>query len=296
MPKELGAMRLSTILRGAVLALPLAAVADTAAAGTGIVLPPANSRSFIQLYEIDSGRSVCDILCALEASPDPSVDLAGFSGTGSGGLTFINGSGSIDPTAIHAFVASNVGAEIDAAFADTYTVHGGTAPFDITANLAISGTAATGGLGRFAHIIGGVTGVIGTLDTGAQSGFPQVVPFDGSTKVLHQISLIGAPQSEDFNVLVSYTRTVSPGEVFDLAYEFAAALDRGSIDASHTATIGFDLPDGVFLTSAGGATFGDAPVAGGVPEPASWTLMILGFGVAGAAARRRPRIRRALSQ
>jgi hypothetical protein len=68
----------------------------------------------------------------------------------------------------------------------------------------------------------------------------------------------------------------------------------GSIcDFGHTGALGFvgALPDGltigsasgVFLSAAGGGG------AGGVPEPATWAMLIAGFGLVGAAARRRRR-------
>ena len=53
----------------------------------------------------------------------------------------------------------------------------------------------------------------------------------------------------------------------------------------HTGRFGFDpLPDGLSFSSASGVFLTDA---GAVPEPASWAMMIAGFGLVGAAMRRR---------
>jgi hypothetical protein len=69
---------------------------------------------------------------------------------------------------------------------------------------------------------------------------------------------------------------------------------------------GGDFPFPISITSSGGAgsyteTFGPVPVHGvvdytlttAIPEPASWALMIVGFGVTGASMRRRVRIQSA---
>ena len=59
-------------------------------------------------------------------------------------------------------------------------------------------------------------------------------------------------------------------------------------DYSHTAKLGLVLPNGVSFTSDSGVFLADAgPGAGGVPEPAAWALMLLGFGVTGALIRQR---------
>ena len=67
--------------------------------------------------------------------------------------------------------------------------------------------------------------------------------------------------------------------------------DRGyTCDFSNTAKFALILPAGVSFTSDSGVFLaGGAPV-GGVPEPASWALMVAGFGIVGTAARRRRRV------
>jgi hypothetical protein len=64
----------------------------------------------------------------------------------------------------------------------------------------------------------------------------------------------------------------------------------------------FDAPDGykLTLTSADGQfdywnAAGPNPFTTAVPEPASWAMMIAGFGLAGAAARRRASVRGAIA-
>jgi len=61
-----------------------------------------------------------------------------------------------------------------------------------------------------------------------------------------------------------------------------------SCDFGHTGAFGFGtLPDGLTFSSASGVFLTDRGMPGGVPEPASWALMLGGFGLAGAAVRRR---------
>lgn len=64
-----------------------------------------------------------------------------------------------------------------------------------------------------------------------------------------------------------------------------------SCDFGHTGTFRFDdLPDGLTFSSASGLllTGLQVPPTGAVPEPATWLMMILGFGLVGAAMRQRP--------
>jgi hypothetical protein len=87
------------------------------------------------------------------------------------------------------------------------------------------------------------------------------------------------------SVATIYTRTVSVGDVFDIAYGVNSGTSIGWIDLRNTATLSFDLPEGVYLTSALGATFGN------VPEP-SPALLLASSALPGLGAVCRRRIRR----
>ncbi len=92
-------------------------------------------------------------------------------------------------------------------------------------------------------------------------------PFTPDHLVFHGVyALYGASQSVDI------------GEAL-----FANSAG-GYSNYANTADLSFQLPDGVSFTSDSGVFLA---AAGGVPEPASWAMMLLGFGAAGTAARRR---------
>ena len=69
---------------------------------------------------------------------------------------------------------------------------------------------------------------------------------------------------------------------------YANAQSGGQSLYNHTSQLGLTLPSGASYTSASG-TFLSALSGGvgGVPEPATWAMMILGFGFVGSAMRRR---------
>jgi hypothetical protein len=267
-------------------AFTLAAPAATAQ----ILFPPAGSHSFIELY--DTTAHVCPSgPCAFASSPSPSVSIPDFSAVN--GPFFMNATGSVSPTAIHSFVSSRDGVEFDLATDDTYTVHGGSGPFAITAHLDASGTTSTIQVGSnlFFDIVPNITVRIGELEIDpAVTPIPIVSPFNASaTATTVAPTLIGSTfASEPISASASYTRMVNPGDVFDVAYELNTQFSTGAVDLSHTAIISFDLPNGVYLTDASGNIFGTPP-SNGVPEPTAWTLMLAGFGLAGASLRARRR-------
>lgn len=82
--------------------------------------------------------------------------------------------------------------------------------------------------------------------------------------------------------LRSFGKTVTLYTYMEIA---TSARNGGFADFGHTMRFNWGLPPGTTYTSASGV-FSESPVPTGVPEPASWALMILGFGGAGAVLRR----------
>ena len=85
------------------------------------------------------------------------------------------------------------------------------------------------------------------------------------------------------------------GSVIDLGVALNASLqcNYGYIcDFSHTAKVGLTLPTGVSFTSDSGTFLtAGAPIASAVPEPATWAMMVFGFGMVGSTMRRRNAVR-----
>lgn len=80
--------------------------------------------------------------------------------------------------------------------------------------------------------------------------------------------------------------TVADGDTRSLAQRLYLICQEGvSCDFSHTGSVGFILPEGISFTSASGIFL--VPPVGGVPEPASWAMLITGFAMTGSALRRR---------
>ncbi len=90
-----------------------------------------------------------------------------------------------------------------------------------------------------------------------------------------------------YNTVVSSVLVLQPGATrlgFDLRLLVDSWVQPNTIaDFGNTTLFGFGaVPTGLTFTSASGAF-----LTGGVPEPASWTLLIAGFGLTGATMRRR---------
>jgi len=103
-------------------------------------------------------------------------------------------------------------------------------------------------------------------------------------------TIASAPRSFIFGVPFQFTGSL------DLFAVSLGGTDFAEVDAAHTGKVvlgSFQVFDdggapvtGFQLTSQSGTDYNAAP-GGGVPEPASWALMILGAGLAGGALRRR---------
>ena len=74
------------------------------------------------------------------------------------------------------------------------------------------------------------------------------------------------------------------------SYLSATVHGTGRSDFGNTSFFNFELPDGVSFVSSSGVLLSNpySPItSGAVPEPTTWALMIAGFGMIGAAMRRR---------
>lgn len=187
----------------------------------------------------------------------------------------------LSPTSAHAYLeANNSQAVFDLSMRDVYTVHGSaTAPFSITAHLSVDALAEAVWSARakaYFLMYNYATVKIGSFNNSTAPGFSEqfrVGAFPGATATYHvaeQTSSLAF--SEAMHAQTSYTRTVAPDETFELGYGFHFQSLYGRIDAMHSAHLDFDLPPGVWLTSANGAVFGTPPV----PEPPAVALMAAG--------------------
>lgn len=99
-----------------------------------------------------------------------------------------------------------------------------------------------------------------------------------------------------FDTIVSATLAIPTG-MSRLGYKLDLSIDcsqPGSVcDFGNTSKFGFDpLPTGLTVSSASGVFKTSAavpPLSGAVPEPATWAMLIVGFGLAGSALRYRRR-------
>jgi hypothetical protein len=100
---------------------------------------------------------------------------------------------------------------------------------------------------------------------------------------------------EDDNLTVLLDSLPDPG-ISVVSTQAAAAAQPAALNyvghftLAHDATVDFVTEDYYPYDNLGGVALNvtrDRPVGGGVPEPASWALVILGFGLAGATMRRR---------
>ena len=268
-------------------AVALAGALAFTAASVMLPLSANAATAFIQLFEINSGHSVCNPLCTSIITSSP---IALPTTTFNGATTHITASGSVSANTITSFVSSDVGAEFLLGISDTYTVHGTAAGvFSITTTFGVTGLANTIPSGSANVLFAGNAQVkIGTYALNTQA---TVIPFEPTSEATTGgITLVSGPSSVPIDIAASHTRTVAVGDVFDIAYLLRLAFAKGEIDLSHTATISFLLPDDVYLTSELGGVFGIVPTTpGDTPLPAALPLFATGLGALGLLGWRRKR-------
>jgi len=96
-------------------------------------------------------------------------------------------------------------------------------------------------------------------------------------------------------VAAGYTAQIFGLTLTQLGGGFVLDYSYGSAWAGTTGTYGFNLPTGFFemtgpLTNQRFVFDANGNLASGVPEPATWAMMLLGFGLAGFALRRQRRV------
>ena len=224
-----------------------------------------------------------DCLGSNQLGPNPpnGIPLTTFSESNG---THATGFAEVYPNQARSYLSANTGAFMYISMLDAYTVHGTAAgPFDITVHLAASGEAQSAYQAKInEHWLyrPSVEVEIGTFDPSTAVPYLEqfrVTPFGSGNSATHLISGLQRSASAFTQPLfaeTSYTRSVGVGDVFNLAYGVNSHISNGAVDLRNTAVISFDLPQGVYLTSALGGTFG-APV----PVPAA--VWLFGSGLLG---------------
>ena len=278
-----------SVSRWVVLAsLLIASVAWQTASGAPVFIPPGSTVWMKMQSHACSATSLDVADCAGSNQPGGAPPNGIPTTTFVDGLEFATGFAEILPNRVRIFTRSNVSAFMFASFQDTYTVGGtATGPFSITVDLHVTGAARSVPSGPpFQNILNAafIEVEIGTFnpDPGdVAGGHPfieqfRIEPFNfASNRNLQSIAGTSGPSpfSRPIDVATSYTRMVSVGDVFNIAYGVNATFaGRAEIDLLNTATISFDLPDGVFLTSALAQRL--------VPEPSGLALLALGLSLA----------------
>jgi hypothetical protein len=183
---------------------------------------------------------------------------------------------------LHSYITGYSGTFMYLSMHDVYTVHGAAnGAFPVTVQLAVSGIARSiiqgnPSGGWWSGLIGAnVVVEIGTFSDSTADPFMEqfrINPFAGSSATqswASQAIYHGDPFSYGVGVATSHTRNVSTGDVFDLGFGVHSHVGWGTLDLLDTARISFDLPPGVWITSANGAVFGTPQV----PEPATSLLL-----------------------
>jgi PEP-CTERM motif-containing protein len=131
-------------------------------------------------------------------------------------------------------------------------------------------------------------GPVGGLPTGTPSGFSQ-----SAVNLVNPVSLTrewGGPLGTLDQTLTGTFQFQGTAAIIPLLEYLDVSGQYGFADITHTATFSFDaLPDGVSYTSASGEF-----LTGGVPEPSTWAMMMIGFASLGFAGYKQVR-RRAIA-
>ncbi len=257
------------------IAFTAAAAFTTAVASAGIV--PDGSGVFITVSGVENICGAADenhnAFCATAAGPTVpvSIPLTTFTDPRGANFGYITASADVmTGKTMHETLNSNSSDFNYMAINDTYTVHGtASGSFPITATFHITGTYGSIPNSTFGNLMGNVATQleIGTFHPEATLTQFVIDPFlaDALNPMTAQVSQVHTamasptPLAFPWDVQVSYTKMVSVNDVFDFAYGLDMNLSSSAqmnVNPDGLDVITFALPEGVFLTSALGATFG----------------------------------------
>ena len=179
-----------------------------------------------------------------------------------------------------------------AVFGDTVTFSGASTA---TFSFDIDGTATTSGIDGPNNVFIQLYGTLRVFAAGSGATSSNFAAAPGA--LVSQTFLVNySGLTEDLDETIfsplSGSTAVLGGGSYDVFASFStgAALNGADVsvdlDFLNTTTFGIQTTGGVTYSSASGALVGSVPGAA-VPEPGTWALMILGFGAAGVAIRRR---------
>lgn len=270
-----------------IVGFPNAVQSDPTSAKFISIFMPNDTRQWIHLWgtscvnRVRDGRISANAVSCVAATNGTSLPLADYSGmaTRKYGLnTFA--SASSNGNSLHSYLRTTGAAHLDNYIRDTYTLFSDTLALgtlvNITANLAVNAIitrALVDPLGvNYCNIGLCATGGVNTSINDSAFGY-------GS------ISMGGNTTLKQINYTSSKTLSVAIGTPFDVIYKMSLGSVSNTatsfaVDASHTATIGFNLPTGARLTSVLG--YGATTATTSVPEPSSISIFLLAllfFGV-----------------
>jgi hypothetical protein len=202
-------------------------------------------------------------------------------------------------------------ARATAAMSDTLTIVGpNTSPIEVSFLMTVEGfhstPAAATGAGRATSNVTGKIGINGLDET---ADLLKATKYDASGAIIPAESTFFktndwagampvAGTTDQYNLLLRYDATITPGTPFTFLNEIKATIaylptNDGPpmlstdivADFGNTATLTVQLPQNYSLNSQSGLF-----LAGPVPEPETWAMMLAGLGMVGFLARRRRRV------
>lgn len=142
-----------------------------------------------------------------------------------------------------------------------------------------------------------MTITIGYLGNGSANGVQQGGAFffgapDNVDLTNYTITRDWNTLTGDYDTIVTSVLVLPTGASrmgFDLRLSIDCWVELLAVcDFGHTSAVGFGtMPQGLSYTSGSGVFLAGDPTGGGVPEPASWAMLMAGFGLVGATMRKR---------